>query len=347
MSQTNSDFNPLYAGKVLETSEASLQHLSGLSTRTGNRFYDNSTLDSFRVCPRRFYYRHIRHWETDSIRPALIFGTCWHTAMDYVWTHPGCSASDAFQSFMQEWSKSDLVDSESFDLFPRSPQRANEMLAEYIKRYQSWLENNIELIDVEKAFIVPLSDENQNLFYVGKWDKVYKEGRFFYICDHKTSSSFASTWLNSWSPNGQVDGYLYGGHMTYGDDFRSVMIDGALVQKTKLDFLRVPVERQAGMLDQWKWEVLDLIEQIWFYEDLLNQYRRESRHEPFLRSYPKCTTSCTSYYGACPYINLCKFVPNPEDIETEPDGFIITNWKPFNIEESPTGEFIVHHTHGD
>ena len=314
--------------------------LSGLSTLSGNRFYDNSTLDSFRVCPRRFYYRHIRHWETDGIRAPLIFGTCWHASMDFIWSNPTCTHQQAFEVFMQEWNQSELADAEHFDLFPRTPAKAEAMIRQYIDRYQSWLQNNIKLIAVEKPFIVPLSEKDQNLFYVGKWDKLYQEGRFYHICDHKTSSSFASTWLNGWSPNGQVDGYLYAGHMEYGEDFKSVMIDGALVQKTKEDFIRVPVERQVDMLETWKWEVIDLIEQIWFYESQLLDLRKQ-KPERFLRAYPKCTTSCTSYYGSCPYMNLCKFVPNPEVIEDCPDGYVITNWKPFEVGETPDGEIVV------
>lgn len=323
---------------VITIEDRSTTHLSGLTTVSGNRFYDNSTLDTFRVCPRKFYYRHIRHWETDSVRPALIFGTCWHAAMDFFWQHPDASAADCFKIFMQEWNASELVDSESFDLFPRTPGRASEMLIEYVSRYANWL-RNIELIAVEKPFIVPLSFEEQNLFYVGKWDKLFKEGSNYTICDHKTSSSFASTWLNSWSPNGQVDGYLYAGHMEYGEAFRNVLIDGALVQKTKIDFIRVPVERQLYMLEQWKWEVIDLIEQIWYYEKMLLDVRTD-RPRDIMKTYPKCTTSCTSYYGMCPYVNLCKFIPNPELVDI-PDGFIVSNWKPFSVSETPEGAIVV------
>ncbi len=342
--QTDKDFSPLNT-TIITRSDLSKNNLSGISTISGNRFYDNSTLDTFRVCQRRFYYRHIRKWETDSIKSALIFGTCWHAAMDFVWANPDTTPERAFQAFIQEWNSSALKDSEHFDLYPRTPGRAAEMLMEYLSRYSNWLKS-IEVIAVEKAFIVPLSLDKQNLFYIGKWDKLYREGRFYTITDHKTTSSFANTWLNGWSPNGQVDGYLYAGHMEYGDDFRNVIIDGALVQKTKVDFLKVPVERQLYMLEQWKWEVIDLIDQIWYYEQELLRLRNEEPEE-ILKTYPKCTTSCTSYYGCCPYINLCKFVPNPELLNEPPDGFVISDWKPFNITEDVDGKFIVHVQHGE
>lgn len=320
--------------------DVSKNHLSGLVTPSGNRFYDNSTLDTFRVCMRRGYYRHIRHWETEGVRPALIFGSSWHASMDFAWVTPEWTPEQAFDAFMAIWEASELCDAETFDLYPRTPGRAREMLVEYHSRYANWLKG-IEVVAVEKPFIVPLDLQLQNLFYIGKWDKLYKEGRYYTICDHKTSSSFASSWLNSWSPNGQVDGYLYGGHMEYGENFRNVLIDGALVQKTKIDFLRIPVERQHYMLEQWKWEVMDLIEQIWYYEQALLEYRANPTGQDILRSYPKCTTSCTSYYGSCPYINICKFIPNPETIGEAPDGFCVSNWKPFDVSETPEGAIIV------
>lgn len=317
--------------------------LSGLVTISKNRFFDNSTLDSMRVCPRRFYYSKVRKWKPDSDSIALLFGSAWHASMDFLWANPEAKIKEAFEPFQKMWSSSEFANTLEFDTFPRSPSRALEMLSKYIERYAQWLQNNVEVLDIEKPFIVPLSESNQKLFYIGKWDKLYREGKHIYILDHKTSSSFASSWLNSWSPNGQVDGYLYAGHMQYGDLFKSVIIDGALVQKTSVDFKRVPIERQIDMLDNWKFDVLDLIDQIQYYEDRLIEIRSSKSIEPFLRTFPKCTTSCTSYYGTCPFIDLCKYVPNPEIYGKDdiPNGFAKDTWKPFSIEETPSGEFSI------
>lgn len=335
----DNNFDPAYkAGSVTPSVKP---YLSGLQAGR-NRFFDNSTLDSMRVCPRRYYYSKIRRWKAERSAIALVFGSAWHASMDFLWANPSASAKKVFEEgFLKEWNKSEFAETEDFDLFPRTPQRALEMIQKYLDRYQSWLENNISVEAIEHSFIVPLSESNQNLFYIGKWDKLYKEGSFYHICDHKTSSSFANTWLQSWSPNGQVDGYLYAGHMSYGDRFKSVMIDGALVSKTQIDFRRVPIERQIDMLDNWKWEVLDLIEQIIYYEDRLLEERSSKSHSPFLRSFPKCTTSCTSYYGTCPYLDLCKFVPNPEVYNGAelPHGFTVDNWRPFDISITAEGTF--------
>lgn len=334
---TDVDFNP----SLVKTHKVEKPFLSGIAAE-GNRFFDNSTLDSMRVCPRRFYYSKVRKWKADRSAIALVFGSSWHASMDFLWQYPSSKVEKVFEEgFLKEWNKSEFTESDAFDLFPRTPARAFDMLKKYIERYQSWLENNIKVIAIEKAFIVPLSESHQNLFYIGKWDKLYKEGSYYHIVDHKTSSSFANTWLNSWSPNGQVDGYLYAGHMEYGDLFKSVMIDGALVSKTTVDFRRVPIERQVDMLDSWKWEVLDLIEQIIYYENALEEERKSDSHSKFLKAFPKCTTSCTSYYGTCPYMDLCKFVPNPEVYEGTdlPSGFQVDTWRPFDIAITPEGAF--------
>lgn len=337
---TDADFNPATVIRTLENK--SKDFLSGMTTLSGNRFYDNSSLDVARVCMRKFYYSKIRKWKPTGVRIPLSYGSTWHETMDFMWANPDASPAQAFEIFMKAWNLSDMKDMDDFDLFPRSRARSADMIIEYHKRYSQWIKN-IEIMAIEKPFIVPLSTEEnlQNLFYVGKWDKLFREHGKITILDHKTSSSFASTWLNSWSPNGQVDGYLYAGHMEYGDEFRNVIIDGALVQKTKIDFIRVPVERQIYMLEMWKWEVIDLIEQVWYYEKLLLDIRATAKKDHVMKSFPKCTTSCTSYYGMCPYVNLCKFIVNPEDIEGIPDGFDTDTWQPFEVGETPEGEIIV------
>lgn len=332
------DFDPSKIGETLKSIEP---FPSGITTISGSRFFDNSTLDVMRVCPRRFYYSKVRKWKPDKESIALLFGSAWHASMDYLWQHPSADANEAFGPFQKLWDSSEFADSLDFDSFPRTPARAYDMLSKYIDRYRNWLQD-IQLLEVEKSFIVPLSEELQKLFYVGNWDKVFIDRGHIYIADHKTTGSFANSWLNSWSPNGQIDGYLYSGHLYYGDEFRGVLIDGALVQKTSIDFRRIPVERQTGMLEQWRWEVIDLIEQIIYYENLLNQIRSSGEAQDTLRTFPKCTTSCTSYYGQCPYLDLCKYT-NPEQYKGDeiPNGFIKDTWQPFHIDESLTGEFII------
>ena len=336
------DLNPAYAITTVDAGKE--LKLSGMSTPSGKRFFDNSMLDVYRVCPRKFYYRHIRNWETSGIRVPLIFGTGFHAAMDVIW--PGVHGNNDFQllelgmtAFLKAWTEGGMGTQMDFDTFPRTPARMLDMLTEYIKRYRSHMES-IELIAIETAFVVPLSLENADIFYIGKWDKVYKDRLGYNILDHKTASSFANTWLNSFSPNGQMDGYLHAGHMTYGDEMHGVMIDGCLVSKTKIECMRLPLQRQIQQLNAWLWEVTDLIDTIELNEERLMEQRQGEKCD-YLAAFPKCTTSCTQYYGICPYHTLCQFWGNPEDHTEVPDGFALSTWTPFEITEKLDGNLQI------
>jgi hypothetical protein len=242
-------------------------------------------------------------------------------------------------AFLKVWKDSDIASMEEFDLFPRTPGRALSILEAYIERYSHFLKE-IELIAIESPFIVPLFLDDETVGYVGKLDKVFKDRYGIQICDHKTASSMSQTWMNSFSPNGQMDGYLHAGHTTYGEEFHGVIIDGLLVNKTKLDFIRIPLQRQTSQLDAWAWEVSNLIDQIELNEEWLLEYRTESEKLNYLPAFPKCTTSCTQYFGTCPYLDLCKFWDNPEH-HTTPDNFIESKWEPFTILEQLDGSLKV------
>ena len=332
------DLNPAIAITTIDATKAS--KLSGMSTPSGKRFFDNSMLDVFRVCPRKFYYRHIRNWEPSGLRIPLIFGTGFHAAMDTIWAD--IHGNNDFQlleagmaSFLKAWNAGGMGTQLDFDTFPRTPARMIDMLTEYIKRYRSQIES-VQVLEIETAFVVPLSLENTEIFYIGKWDKVYKDRLGINILDHKTSSSFATTWMNSFSPNGQMDGYLHAGHMTYGEEMHGVMIDGALVSKTKIDFMRLPLQRQVSQLNAWLWEVTDLIDQIELNEERLMELRDLDKPLDYMAAFPKCTTSCTQYYGLCPYHDFCRFFDNPDTHEI-PDTMVVSTWTPFDISENLDG----------
>jgi len=325
-----------------------LEPLSGMILPSGIRFFDNSSLDTYRVCPRKFYYRHIRNFEPTSIRIALVFGSSWHSAMDFIWAN-AFSFSEAslieggVHSFNERWAQEGISDDLGFDYYPRTPARAAQMLSLYVPQYHDLL-RRYNILAIERPFIVPLTNMT-DIYYVGKLDKVFEYMNYIYIVDHKTSSSFAGNWMQQFSPNGQIDGYLHAGHSSYGERFKEVIIDGALVQKTSMDFKRIPVARQINQLSSWMWEVQELIDQVEVNEERLLEYRAGGESVGFLPAFPKCTSSCTTYYGLCPYIDLCKFWDDPETKKC-PDGFIEDKWEPFHIEEKD-GDFQVQITNGD
>jgi hypothetical protein len=222
----------------------------------------------------------------------------------------------------------------------RNAQTATEMVFNYIEeRKHTLCRSDFELLDIERPFAVPLDPENPSLIYIGRWDKIFRYQGRIYIGEHKTTSlykregPFQNSFVESFSPNSQIDGYLYAGMMEYGRDLKAVWVDAALVHRDVHDGFRfIPVERQFAQIETWLWETTYWINQIEanksVYGSLANIPASERAKLEYLPAFPKNTVSCTQY-GGCPYLDLCKMWSNP-DRHPAPLGFVEEKWEPFD-----------------
>ena len=322
-----------------------------MSNKRPLELYDNTRISAFKGCPRFYYYRHVRDWIPDKRKSAaLVFGSCWHDAMDVVWKHmtngivPRWDKEDvvkaAFTTFTSRWEEEgmtpwdDMPMEEQVALSPRTPMVALEMLYEYVISRQRFL-SQCTLIEIERPFAVPIDPAQPNLFYVGRLDKVFEFEGNTYAGEHKTSSlykkggPFRESFIDSFSPNSQVDGYLFAGHLLYGDGMKAVWVDAALVHKDVHDGFRfIPVERAFEQLDAWLWETHYWIESIRQNKEALSS----AHEEKYMAAFPKNTAFCYHFGGACEYIDLCKMWANPHREET-PAGFREHKWEPFDEEK--------------
>lgn len=315
-----------------------------------DRYYDNTRLKDAKACLRKYYFRHSKNWSAGGFAPALAFGLGWHEAMDVVWVHMAKDpeahlddiASPAYAAFLASWLEhggpdpTEMGPEEQKALSPRTPMIAMEMILNYIDARRSFFnDRTFELLAVEQPFAVPLDPEDDTLFYVGRLDKVFKKGGIIHVGEHKTTSLysrdfiFRSAFVDSFSPNSQIDGYLHAIHMLYGEKATSVWVDGALVHGKYHDkFIFIPIERQHAQLDSWlfdtKWWIAT-IEDNWAR---LDQLSREDEYE-YLTAFPKNTEACQNYGRNCSYINVCKMVPNPQKMDRLPEGMSVDPWSPF------------------
>lgn len=288
----------------------------------------------------------MRDWTTLGTSPALVFGSSWHEAMDTVW---GCFklgkqlsdeeiASVAFESFCNKWAAEGMTPFDQMDademkqLKARTPMTAYEMIFNYVGERRGFLED-IEILDIEPPFAVPLDPDNPNLWYVGRLDKVWKRRGDIHVMEHKTTSlysttsTFRSMFVDSFSPNSQIDGYIHAGHMLYGDDFKGVWVDASLVHlKVHDGFKIIPVDRMFKQIDGWLYETHYWIDSINRSLAMLD----ESPDYDFMPSFPKNTNACTDF-GGCPYMNICRGYANPSKQEKAPPGFKEEHWAPFDV----------------
>lgn len=310
-------------------------------------FYDNTRLSAYKDCPRMFYYRHVRHWTRGGFEWPLVFGSAWHAAMDHVWKKllseresgpikHDLIARGAYKKFVDKWIEEGAPPPEQIDyemqqeIAPRTPLHALEMLMGYVHAKAKLLDD-MELIAIEEPFAVPLDDAKEH-FYIGKIDKQVRlksSGRIRGI-EHKTTTSyrkngpFRAAYVDSFSPNSQVDGYLFALHMEYPGEVDGVWVDASLVHKTEEGYMFIPVSKQMKMLDAWLWETKDWIKRIEADKEEL-QATKES--DPYMKAFPRNTNACWNFNRQCPYFNLCKAWPNPKGREI-PEEMIENEWDP-------------------
>lgn len=318
--------------------------------------FDNTILSAFRTCPRLFYLRHQRNWVPDVKSTALIFGGAWHSAMDVVWSSwhlfrngpisadtRNAIARDAYLAFVAHWVDSGLKHPDELtiddldELTPRTPGIALEMINAYIeKRERLFSDPSFELISVEQAFSVPLDPDPANpLRYVGRLDKIARYQNRTWIFEHKTTSSyrksptvpFRSDFLDSFSPNSQLDGYVFALRLMHGNDAAGIQVDAALVHREVHDgFVIIPVDRHTHMTDAFIWNVRYWVDAI---ED--NRAALASRPnpelDPYLVAFPQNTAACGNY-GGCAYRDICCTVANPAQLKEPPLGYRVEVWDP-------------------
>jgi len=315
--------------------------------------YDNTRILSFKTCPRKYYFEHIRHWRVDETSKPLVFGSSWHAAMDVVWDcqrlrKNGTKPKDkeivdmAYDAFVQEWTANsfphpDEMSPDNIDDFsPRTPHIAREMLFGYLEeREHIFSDMSFNVIAIEQPFAVPLDPDDPSLFYIGRLDKVFSYRKEIKVGEHKTTTSykkngpFRADFIDSFAVSSQIDGYVYALRTTYGNTAREVWIDGALVHKSEHSgFLFIPESRSDSLLDQWLWETRVYIDEIEGNREVLTE--RSDPNADYLPAFKRNTNSCVQY-GRCPFMDICRAYANPEQLKDPPLGYKRDPWSPFDV----------------
>ena len=311
-------------------------------------YVDNTLLKDCKACLRLAYYRHQRHWVRKGLpAAALRWGASWHKAMDAVWptlvggAPVGHAATVGFRAFEAEWNSSKKTDAstEPEKLGFRTLDTAWKMLQAYCTLRAPLLSRpDVGLIAVEQPFGYGLMPD---AVYVGRIDKILRIGSKIHPIEHKTTSMysgivrdgtvhFRQSYLDSYCPNAQVDGYLEYCRRKYGERLGALWVDVALVHASVHDvFTFLPVDRTKAQLEHAQGDAR------WW----ANQYQTEElAAEPPIaeHAWPRNTESCFTYNRSCEYLPLCKDRDDWWNVEEVPAGYEVSPWKPVEKIESIT-----------
>lgn len=305
----------------------------------GHTFKDNTEIGCYKDCPRRHLLRHVLHWRAAGVARPLVFGLCWHDAMDVVWSHYKKVDQRellqlAFARFCQTWQENgfpvDMTLEQIEEFTPRTPMIAAEMLAGYIADRGKIISQS-ELVGTEQPFCVPVPGVKDG-WYIGRLDKAFDLNGQTIIAEHKTTTEykkeggFKTLYIEGWYNDAQVKGYHFGGSLYY-PSLGQIWVDCALVHKTVHDKFRfVPVQHPAPIINEW-------------LEDLQNWWKRIVKDQQILEEeghlvggiFPKNENQCVGKFGACQFLDLCRTVADPTQLGEPPEGYIEEKWEPFKL----------------
>lgn len=313
------------------------------------KYVDNTMIGAFKRCPRQYYFRHVRHWVPDTRALPLSFGLAWHEALHTAWSlasqgqakHEVLGA--AIAAFLKCWRDEGLPTEDDLEptevrekLGVRRPGVAAEMLHAYLEarweHMQRW-----RVLGIERPFIVPIwppsgaDGKVRPPFYVGRIDLIVEDEQGeALIIEHKTTTQYARTtgfrqsYLESFNPNAQVDGYLYAASLLLNRPVRQLWVDAALVHDRERHFKFIPCSRREHALEEWLWSLRYWVNQLESEEE---RGWHPPAGTPIMFGWARNDQHCFS----CPYRDPCTAMLNPEERDEPPLGFRKEPWDPLEI----------------
>lgn len=306
-------------------------------------YLDNSMLSDYRKCPRYYYLRHERGFVSTEARRPLIFGAAWHAAMGVIWQGFNKMSEDkllrlAFQQFMNKWVEEGGPREMTLPLIeewaPRTPMVAQEMLVNYLRERSSIL-GEMKLLSSEQPFAVPIFPDRSDVWLIGRKDQRAIVGGRLRLIEHKTTTEykvdggFKLSFTESFSPNSQLETYLYADRVGEKKSAEEIWVDAALVHKNVHDkFKFIPVSFATEAMEAFLWETRDWTNRILSEHERLEGSSAKATH---MTAFPRNDWSCQGKYGRCQFLDICRSIPNPAKLKQPPEGFKVEFWAPFDV----------------
>jgi hypothetical protein len=308
---------------------------------------DSSKIQAYMSCPRAYFFRYILGWSRIEPNIHLEFGTAWHKCMEVLLEkgYTGAACAEAFEVFYEHYRLSFGPDMDDANK-PKIPANVLRGLPQYCAQYSSDLDN-FEVLHIEVAGSVSIGGDRLIHF---KTDTICKGPQGYFSLEHKTGSSFSTSWTAQWRQKMQTGTYQHVlCSMFDPDEVWGVLINGAFFRNapkikkdgtpyanaTDNEFHRIPSRRSLLQMEGW-------LDEVNFWVDKIEQDHKDlqsvTKDDPIMNAFQKNTESCSSY-GQCPYLDYCSVWSNPlQHIEEVPSNYKVEHWDP---RKQPTARELV------
>lgn len=187
----------------------------------------NSSITTFRRCPREYYFRYVLNRKARRKAAALKFGSLFHVGLNAWFRANGDAWNRLVNAVDAVRVSAEKEDTDAFDLV-----KAECLLAGYSAR---WGDEPYETIAVEKGFRLPIDLDVYSLGFDlgGSIDAIVRNGSHLHNVEHKTTSADISAGSDYWRHVVTLDSQV----STYDAASRAMGYD---VRDTIYDVVRKP-----------------------------------------------------------------------------------------------------------
>lgn len=290
------------------------------------RSIDNTALDAYMACPRRYFYGMVQNRRrAGMVAPALAFGTTVHKMLEEHY-RTGGDRTAVERAIIMSWQQHDRPDDH------RTVHRALSLYDEYLRHYgdheaeaRNWghtvgyPSNPLVEIPVEISWSGALHP------YTGKIDRIIEHQGLFIVEDHKTTSALGTYYFEQFDPNNQMMGYAVLAQEATGLPIAGVRINAIGVLKTQTKFAREFVSFSQQRLAEWR-------DNYNYWISRLEESYHYSNDKPDLACWPHNFNACAGKYGACQYTQVCTSPPHLRQRILE-SSFDLAPWDPMQVFE--------------
>lgn len=263
-------------------------------------FFDSSKLKCYLECPRRFYWRYVRHLVPLHEQAALSFGAAIHDAL-FIW-HQKNDLDAAIEAFHNSWD-----DLEGQTL--RSHEKGEELLIRYARRYPP----NREPFKFVGGLEVKVQIQINGITYGGRIDGIVEWGGMNLILDHKTATRMGPKYFNQFRPDLQMTGYAFMASQLMQKTMHGIVINVLYFTTKTYDFFREISSREP-------FEYQEFVQIVTSVANEILSLDWDER-----RSWRPNWTSCGDW-GGCDYRELC-LCEDPESLADTMYRYEV--WHPF------------------
>ena len=275
--------------------------------------WDNTSVSALKECPRKYYYTIVLGFQPRTLSIHLTFGLIYHRALE-LYDHARAQGQDhesgvrvaTRHCLIATWNPQTRRPWDSQDSY-KNRFTLTRSVVWYLEQFQDDPLETVILANgkpaVELSFRVETNystPEGQPYLYCGHLDRLAWLGGGPgegdpWIVDRKTTKSTLGEWyFESFTPNAQFSGYVFGGKIALALPIKGLIVDAAQIAVGFSAFQRSPVTRSPGQIQEW-------------YTDL-GQWLRVAEGYAEANYWPMNESSCGNY-GGCSFREICSHGP--------------------------------------